>query len=148
MRAWNPIAVSLLLVIASPIPVGAQPAQSTAPHANRMSQADLQAYQIFLSNSPPLKVWLTARVANDSCNTIFLLGGFRKLEIPPGAQTMQQDYVADVRLTSTLVACPGRPAGPEKILKSEVLVIQPYRNTGGILATIYVPNGYELHTEQ
>jgi hypothetical protein len=148
MRASHPIAVSLFLVIASSIPGGAQPAQPTAPHANRMSHGDLQAYHIFLSNSPPLKVWLTARVRTDSCNTIFLSGGFRKLEMSPGtAQTMQQDYVADVHLTTTLASCPG-PAGPEKILNSEVLVIQPYRNTGGILSTIYVPSGYELHTEQ
>src|SRR5262245_45118926 len=72
MRAWVPIIASFVFVVPYAIPVGAQPGQSTAPHANRMSQGDLQAYQIFLSNSPPLKVWLTASVPTDSCNTIFL----------------------------------------------------------------------------
>src|SRR5262245_13970623 len=131
MKAWRAIAVACFFVALSGNPAAAQP-QSPSIYVYRIN---------LLRTTQPLTVWVTATVRPDSCNTMGIAGGFRKVEILPGTQTLDQDFVADVTLATTLMGCaPGTAARPEQVLTSRTLVINPHPS-GIINSRIYVPVG-------
>jgi len=105
-----------------------------------------QKYDSYLirtdSNKPVTVKVSTVYETEDSCNHFGLSGEFRKVEVPAGTQTMQQDFVAMFSVYGTEMAC--RPS--EEIRKipmeSEAFVIKPAY--GAVYATILVPAGFEL----
>ena len=96
----------------------------------------------------PVRVQLRVRVQSDGCNQIGLTGGLRRLQ--PLYQTIEQDFFADLEISSTLVRCirPGpdgtllQPETKEVVLTSGIYEINPIAGT--IISQIYVQDGFEL----
>jgi hypothetical protein len=101
------------------------------------------SYHIRTDENQPVTVkFSTVYETSDSCNHFGLSGSVRKVEIPEGTQTVQQDFVADFSVYGTEMACPPMKGTRKIALESEEFVIQPAY--GRIWATILVPASFKL----